>query len=97
LEEAAEAEAVLAAPPAQHMREVLAAVRDHLPPETPIVLCSKGVERGTLALMTDVMAAEMPGRAHAVLSGPGFAKDVARLAVAAAVRCRGPHLHRGGQ
>ena len=36
------------------------------------------VERGTLALMTEVLAAELPQATPAVLSGPGFAKDVAR-------------------
>ncbi len=78
LEEAAEAELILAAPPAQHMRAVLRALRPSLRPGAPIVLCAKGVERGSLALMTDVLAEEIPSAAAAVLSGPGFAKDVAR-------------------
>jgi glycerol-3-phosphate dehydrogenase (NAD(P)+) len=43
-----------------------------------LVLCAKGVERGSLALMTDVLAEELPEIVPAVLSGPGFAKDVAR-------------------
>ena len=42
------------------------------------MLCAKGVERGSLALMTDVLAEELPDVGPAVLSGPGFAKDVAR-------------------
>jgi glycerol-3-phosphate dehydrogenase (NAD(P)+) len=75
---AAAADLILAVPPAQHMRAALKALKPHLPPRTPIVLCAKGVERGTLALMTDVLAEEIPGVAPAVLSGPGFAKDVAR-------------------
>lgn len=78
LAEAAKAELILAAPPAQHMRGVLQAIRPHLPASPHIVLCAKGVERGSLALMTDVLAAEVPHAAPAVLSGPGFAKDVAR-------------------
>jgi glycerol-3-phosphate dehydrogenase (NAD(P)+) len=78
LEEAAEAELILAAPPAQHMRAVLRALRPSLRPGAPIVLCAKGVERGSLALMTDVLAEEIPSAVAAVLSGPGFAKDVAR-------------------
>jgi glycerol-3-phosphate dehydrogenase (NAD(P)+) len=78
LAEAARAELILAVPPAQHMRAVLRAVRPHLAPGVPLVLCAKGVERGSLALMTDVLAEEMPEVAPAVLSGPGFAKDVAR-------------------
>lgn len=78
LGEAAESELILAAPPAQHMRAVLRALRPSLPPGGPIVLCAKGVERGSLGLMTDVLAEEIPSAAAAVLSGPGFAKDVAR-------------------
>ena len=78
LAEAARADLILAVPPAQHMRAVLNALKPHLPPNTPIVLCAKGVERGTLALMTDVLAEELPAVTPAVLSGPGFAKDVAR-------------------
>lgn len=78
LEEAAEADLILAVPPAQHMRGVLKALKPHLAPETPVVLCAKGVERGTEALMTDVLADELPEQTPVVLSGPGFAKDVAR-------------------
>lgn len=78
IEEAAEAELILAVPPAQHMRAVLRSLRPHLKPGAPLVLCAKGVERGSLALMTDVLAEEIPDVIPAVLSGPGFAKDVAR-------------------
>ena len=78
LEYVAQAELILAVPPAQHMRATLKALKPHLKPQTPIVLCAKGVERGTLALMTDVLREEIPDRTPAVLSGPGFAKDVAR-------------------
>src|SRR5690606_24107307 len=76
--EAASAEVILAVTPAQYMRSVLKSLRPSLGGETPIVLCAKGGERGTLALMTDVLEAELPGQPAAVLSGPGFAKDVAR-------------------
>lgn len=78
LEDAAKSELILAVPPAQHMRAVLRAVRPYLQPGAPLVLCAKGVERGSLALMTDVLAEELPDVGPAVLSGPGFAKDVAR-------------------
>lgn len=78
LEDAAEAELILAVPPAQHMRSVLQALKPHVKHGRAIVLCAKGVERGSLALMTDVLAEELPEATPAVLSGPGFAKDVAR-------------------
>ncbi len=78
LEDAAKAQLILAVPPAQHMRAVLRAIRPSLRPGAPLVLCAKGVERGSLALMTGVLAEEIPNVGPAVLSGPGFAKDVAR-------------------
>jgi glycerol-3-phosphate dehydrogenase (NAD(P)+) len=78
LADAARADLILAAPPAQHMRAVLKALKPHLGANPAIALCAKGVERGSLALMTEVLAQELPGVTPAVLSGPGFAKDVAR-------------------
>jgi glycerol-3-phosphate dehydrogenase (NAD(P)+) len=76
--EAAGADLILAVPPAQHMRGVLRTLKPSLKPNHPIVLCAKGVERGSLALMTQVLGEEIPSAPAAVLSGPGFAKDVAR-------------------
>ena len=88
LADAARSQLILAVPPAQHMRAVLRAVRPSLQPGQPLVLCAKGVERGSLALMTDVLVQEIPDIGPAVLSGPGFAKDVARgLPTATTIAC----------
>jgi glycerol-3-phosphate dehydrogenase (NAD(P)+) len=88
LAEASKCELILAVSPAQHMRSVLRALRPSLSPGAAIVLCAKGVERGSLALMTEVLAAEVPEVTPAVLSGPGFAKDVARgLPTATTIAC----------
>lgn len=78
LEAAAGADLILAATPAQHMRSVLRNLATTVAPGAPIALCAKGVEQGSLALMTEVLAEEIPNAAPAVLSGPGFAKDVVR-------------------
>ncbi len=95
LEQAASAELILAVSPAQHMRSVLRALQPHLRAGAPIVLCAKGVERGSLALMTDVLAEEIPAAGVAVLSGPGFAKDVARgLPTATTIASPDPELAR---
>jgi glycerol-3-phosphate dehydrogenase (NAD(P)+) len=74
----ANCDAILAAAPAQHLRSALRKLAPLLNPETPIILCAKGIEQNTLALMSEVLAAEAPRNAAAVLSGPGFAGDVAR-------------------
>ena len=69
---------ILAVPPAQHMRSTLAAFAAHHRPGVPVILCSKGIERGSLKLMTDVLAETLPAAPAAVLSGPSFAAEVAR-------------------
>jgi glycerol-3-phosphate dehydrogenase (NAD(P)+) len=71
------AQAVLVVCPAQAVRSVLTAARDHWPADAPAVLCAKGVEQGTMALMGEVAADVLPGVPIAVLSGPTFAKEVA--------------------
>ena len=47
------------------------------PGSAPLVSCAKGIERGTHAFMTEVLAEAAPGRPRAILSGPSFAADVA--------------------
>jgi glycerol-3-phosphate dehydrogenase (NAD(P)+) len=76
-----QAEMILIAIPAQHVRSYLVQVRDRLPPGIPLVICSKGIERRTLATLDQVLLEELPGKHHAgicVLSGPSFAAEVAR-------------------
>jgi len=82
---------ILAVPPAQHMRSTLAAFAPHAADGLPILLCSKGVEQGSLKLMTDVLAETIPQAQAAVLSGPSFAGEVARgLPTAVTLACRDP-------
>lgn len=65
---------VLVVVPAQHLRAVLGAAA--IPPATPLVLCAKGLEAGSHALMVEVARAAVPNPI-AVLSGPSFAHEVA--------------------
>lgn len=69
---------ILAVAPAQHMRSTLTAFAPHHRPGVPVILCSKGIERGSLKLMTEVLAETIPDAPAAVLSGPSFAAEVAR-------------------
>lgn len=73
----ADADILLLVAPAQHLRKVCATLAPHIKPKTPVVICAKGIERGTSALMTDVVAECLPGVPLMVLSGPTFAKEVA--------------------
>lgn len=79
---------ILAVAPAQHLRSALAALAPHLTPGVPVVLCAKGVEQGSLKLMTEVATETIPGAPIAVLSGPSFAGEVARgLPTAVTLAC----------
>lgn len=71
------ADAVLLAVPSQFVRDVSARLRPHMPAGVPLVLCAKGIERGSCALMTEVVADTLPDAPVAVLSGPTFAREVA--------------------
>jgi glycerol-3-phosphate dehydrogenase (NAD(P)+) len=77
-EAAGGAEAALLVVPSQHLRTVARNLRPHLPTGVPVLLCAKGVEQRSLALMTEVAAEELPEAPRAVLSGPTFAAEVAR-------------------
>ena len=71
------ADFVLLAVPAQFLRGVAAAMHPAVRPGLPVVSCSKGIERGTCALMPEVIAEALPQARVAVLAGPSFAKEVA--------------------
>ena len=75
---AAQAEAILLATPAQHLRATLAKLAPLLRADTPLVLCAKGIERGSALLLTEVLAQSVAAAQPAILSGPSFAGDVAR-------------------
>lgn len=74
---ARDADFVLLAPPAQHMRSLMSQLRPHLAAGTPVISCSKGIERDSGALMSQVLADTLPQAPVAVLSGPSFAADIA--------------------
>ncbi|MBB5700571.1 glycerol-3-phosphate dehydrogenase (NAD(P)+) [Ochrobactrum daejeonense] len=83
-----QADAVLAVIPAQAMRSGLSELSALIPRAAPIVLCAKGIERGTGRLMSEVVVEVMPNHRIAALSGPSFATDVARgLPTAVTVAC----------
>lgn len=71
-----EAELILSVAPSHALRSVLRRVQGAVPMGTIIVSATKGLETDTLALMSDVIAAELPQARLAVLSGPSFAKEV---------------------
>jgi len=84
---------LLAVVPAQHLRATFAALAPRIPEGLPVVLCAKGVEQGSLKLMTEVLADVAPQARPAVLSGPSFAGEVARgLPTAVTLACADAEL-----
>ena len=78
LAEAASADAILLCAPAQHLRGLCRRLASSWSAGTPAVICAKGIEAKTGALMSEVVAEALPGAVPAVLSGPTFASEVAR-------------------
>jgi glycerol-3-phosphate dehydrogenase (NAD(P)+) len=78
LAEAARAQAILMVVPAQAVRAVTKGLAPLLAPGTPVIVCAKGIERGSKKFMTEVIAGCAPDARPAILSGPSFAADVAR-------------------
>ena len=83
-----EAEVAVVACPSKFLRSVCRETREqlHLAKNLRyfVTLC-KGLEVGTNALPTQVLEEELPGFAHAVLSGPTFASQVAEAQPSAIV------------
>jgi len=71
-----DAELVVVASPSHVVRAVLESCHGWTLPTAPVVVATKGIERGTLSLMTDVVSEALPGRPIVGLSGPSFAVEV---------------------
>ena len=76
--EAARADAILLVVPAQEVRTAATALAPLIADGTPLIVCAKGIERGSKKFMSEVVAACAPRATPAILSGPSFATDVAR-------------------
>ena len=74
------AEVVIIVPPSSHLRSVATKLGPTLGASTYLVVATKGIEEHSLKLMSEVIAETIPalGERLAFLSGPSFAKEVAR-------------------
>ena len=71
------AQLVVYVPPSHVLRDVVRQGATTVTRSATVVVASKGIERGTLGLMTDVVGSELPAHAIVALSGPSFAAEVA--------------------
>ncbi len=89
LSDAVDADAVMVVAPAQHLRTICEAAAADWPDNVPAIICAKGIEQKTCALMSEVVSMALPRKPVAVLSGPTFAIEVARdLPTAVTLACR---------
>ncbi len=72
-----EADLITFVAPSHVLRDICRRASGSLRTGAVIVVATKGIERGTLALMTDVVRAEIPAARVVALSGPSFAAEVA--------------------
>ena len=86
LEEAtSSADLLIVGVPTSGFRKVLEDAKLYLRPWVPVVSLSKGLERGTLLRMTEVIKEVLPGHPAAALTGPNIAKEILSGKAAAAV------------
>ena len=89
LADVARGDAILLVTPAQRLRGLATELKPYLAAGTPIVICAKGIEQHTGALLSEIVTGILPENPLAVLSGPSFAAEVARglpTAITLAVR-----------
>lgn len=67
---------VTLAAPSHVLRIIVRSAARSLPRNAPLVVATKGIEKQTLALMTEVAEQEVPGATVIALSGPSFATEV---------------------
>ena len=75
------AELVVVAVPSHAVRPVAIEMKRHVHAGTPLVCVAKGIEQESLMTMSEVLEDVLPVPLHpyvAVLSGPSFAKEVAK-------------------
>lgn len=72
------AELVVYVAPSHVLRSVVRSASSAVASGALLTVATKGIERGTLALMTDVVREELPQHAVIALSGPSFALEVAQ-------------------
>ena len=77
LRESCRKDMLIIAIPAQALRTLCITMSDMLEPHVPLILACKGIELGSLALMTEITRSILPTNPVAVLSGPNFAKEAA--------------------
>ncbi|MEO7086913.1 MAG: NAD(P)H-dependent glycerol-3-phosphate dehydrogenase [Gemmatimonadaceae bacterium] len=67
---------VVYATPSQHLRRIATLGAQWVGSDAILAVATKGIDKGSLALMTTVVAESIPGRSVVGVSGPSFAAEV---------------------
>ncbi|MBT8146186.1 MAG: NAD(P)H-dependent glycerol-3-phosphate dehydrogenase [Gammaproteobacteria bacterium] len=69
---------IFVAVPSHSFRAVVRLMRHFFPSDVMLISTTKGIEKGTFMLMSQVLRQEAPSARVGVLSGPNLAKEIAR-------------------
>ncbi len=69
---------LILAVPANVLRSACIHISDMLDTSVPVVIASKGIERGSLMLMSEVATSILPKNPIGIISGPNFADEAAK-------------------
>ncbi len=72
------AEVIFVAVPSHSFRAVVRLMRHFAPSKAMLISTTKGIERGSFMLMSQILRQEAPSAKVGVLSGPNLAKEIAR-------------------
>jgi glycerol-3-phosphate dehydrogenase (NAD+) len=77
---------IIHAVPVQYSRKFLESVKEYIPPNTPVISGSKGIETTSLGFMADILRETLGNeRSYAFLSGPSFAREICQGVATAVV------------
>tara|TARA_R110001592_G_scaffold341474_1_gene630549 strand:+ start:21941 stop:22972 length:1032 start_codon:yes stop_codon:yes gene_type:complete len=79
------AEIIFFAIPSKSFRTVVESAKEYIRQDQYIVSTTKGIEPGTLNLMSDILHSELPDCPYGVMGGPNLAKEIAKRELTATV------------
>lgn len=80
-----DAQIIFFAIPSKSFRSVVEKVASFINDDQMVVSTTKGIEPGTLNLMSDILRSELPDNRVGVMGGPNLAKEIARHEITATV------------
>ena len=72
-----DADLIIHVTPSKYFREVLNKYKEYVKEDQKIIICSKGIEKGSKKTLEEVLKEELPNISYGVLSGPSHAEEVA--------------------